>query len=143
MQEGATKMAPKARFHKGVVAHFRKRLRALGVSVDHETSLFMLAGMPVAMDPWMEPISRLRQEAFDNRSEASRQWEGEHPGANPFPPPFPERVIEKLRDVGQVLSGDDPDPFHAALLIEQIVTMARAEMALDEEWLPPITDKKK
>lgn len=133
---GSAIVASKTRFHKGATAFLRARLLLAGIKVDEELGQVMMAGRTVFVpnSPQQDLVERVRHEAWEDRHQHGRAWEQAHPGRNPFPKSFAERVHELARDGCRVaLEADGGD---LSFYLERIREMARAELDEDNPFLP-------
>lgn len=117
-----------ARFHRGVSALFRDRLVRAGIWLDEEAAQLSLAGMPLALGQPAEEIGRIRTETWRDRDRARQQWEQSHPEANPFPPPFPQRIIDMI---DLVVGGAEPDPDAIPELLTKIRGACQQQLDLE------------
>jgi hypothetical protein len=99
-------VALKSRFHKGLTAYLREKLRLGGLAVDEQQAQYLLAGE----DPFTPPVSgwlqTLRDRVLADRTEIARQWESDHPGQKPFAPGFAEQVREIVLEMNKALGND-------------------------------------
>jgi hypothetical protein len=128
-------MAIKTRFHKGQTAYLRARLRLAGIKVDEEVAQLIMAGRTIfpPHSSQQETVSLLQHEAWQNRHQHSRTWEETHPGRNPFPKSFAERVHELARDGYRASQEEGGDPGFYLMRLEE---MARAELDEENPFLP-------
>lgn len=109
-------------FHRGLTAALRQSLRWFGVSLDEEAAQFVLGGLQ-PFGPTTVPTEALQEavnSVLTNRGELMRQWEGEHPGKNPFPPSFPARVLRLANRALEEAYADDSSPEATLLLIKEM-----------------------
>lgn len=132
-------MPSKARFHKGVTSEFRRMMKGSGLAFDEEAAQFSLMGLVLVRKQWAGVVETVRHRVFEGRAEAERQWEGEHPGVNPFPAPFPERVYSKLEKLANECATEELMGF--LLPLEEIMEMCRNELRMDDDWIPRKDDK--
>jgi hypothetical protein len=124
----------KTRFHRGITANFRTHLRQAGIAVDEELAHKLLAGRPAGIGKIDEIVTRLRDSSLNDsnattRFDLMRMWENDHPGARPFPAPFAQRVLDKVRAVEEIINLEG-DP---SLLLGQLEALCRAELSDDED----------
>jgi hypothetical protein len=129
-------MASKTRFHRGQTAWLRARLRLAGIKVDEELAQMIMSGRHVfppssAQD---DMVQRLRDTAWNDRHDHSRTWEQAHPGRNPFPKSFPERVHEFAAEGLKIAYSEEGGD--VSFYLQRIEEMARAELDEDNPFLP-------
>jgi hypothetical protein len=124
-------------FHKGLTSELRMRLQLAGLRIEEIDAQRALAGMltrevdnrgkPVSSNDNKKAIrsSAARwvedqvEDVLKHHIQLTREWEERNPGGKPFPPMFPEVVLEKCRTV---------DAENIMETIEELITLAEDEL---------------
>lgn len=104
-------MAVKNRIHKGVSFKLRVLITERHqMAMDEEAAQFVLNGLPLSLGLTGADLDKIRDWVLEpgNRALYAAEWEGEHPDREPFPPPFPQRILDILQR-GVNGSGEDED----------------------------------
>lgn len=128
-------MKPPLRVHKALTVRLRTQAKSQGVRLDEEKAQLLLQGFPVVADPLLVMELHALRDALMNRSDRLAlmdAWEAEHPGRNPYPPPFAETLRDDLRALlGLLLSGADPEL--AEDRIQAMIAKCSEELKDDED----------
>lgn len=124
-------MPPKIRFHKGITSALRASMRKAGMALDEEVAQYVMAGRQVATDPASTVLRRLRHDIHEDRFDLMRKWEADHPGQNAFPPPFPQRVLDKLNEIFKLVDSGEVDAMSVSMMLGDIREMCTKELEDD------------
>lgn len=124
--------ANRIRFHKGISRVLRNIVRErFGIALDEEAAQFALSGFSLAMDHAGQNIEEAVAFALnlERRDSYMRTWESEYPDKNPYPPPFPARVLAQIERIEAVLL-EDPSREVGPMLVD-ISAMCHEELKID------------
>jgi len=117
-------MAAKTRFHLGLTQALRDAVRRDGISLDEEAAQHLLAGEKTLGAVPAERLVYLRDQVYGSRWLYMDEWAKAHPGENPFPGPFPERVLAIVHRIQE-------DPEQAGHWLSVLEQVCEAEMRPD------------
>jgi hypothetical protein len=89
-----------AQFHRGLSRELRRIVRAQGIALDEHSAQVVLAGSTGQVtDLAQQVLIAARNQVLNApvKQRLMRAWERDHPGANPFPPPFLQMVLNVIR----------------------------------------------
>jgi hypothetical protein len=96
------------RFHKGITAMLRHKMRLMGLQIDEETAQKVLGGATAAQK-WSREVGALVDEVKTERFTLMRVWEEHHPGRNAYPEPFAQRALAQISKAINALDPTEKD----------------------------------
>lgn len=119
------------RWHRGVSAALRRRLRGTGVNLGEEAAQAVLAGGGVADSQTGEFVAQVRDQIIAGRFALMKNWVRDHPDTDPYPPSFCEQVLaltsSALAELEIMSDGGDPRK-----PLMRLAGLAIAERAVDK-----------
>lgn len=106
-------MPAPVKFHAGLTRELRRLVRTQGVSIGEHVAQVVLGGLTEFVRDVPETwLVKARNEVLGpHKRRYMIAWEREFPTKNPYPPSFPEQVLELVRRAIEAVDSDgDPMP---------------------------------
>jgi hypothetical protein len=101
-------MAAPVKFHAGLTRELRRLVRVQGLSLGEHAAQVVLGGLTafVVDLPEMLLIAARNEVLGQHRRHYMGAWERQFPGKDPYPPSFPEQMLELVRKAIQAVDSE-------------------------------------